>query len=100
MLLCWRNSIGIENLGFSRKEGGFFLSNQGNKQRFINLLGDLLERDGHHVEHANGDADLLIVETSIAAAQKAPNKHTVLVADDTDILVLLSWHTKPTTPSI
>jgi hypothetical protein len=77
-----------------------FLSNHKNKQKFIDLLGDHLKTDGCHVEHACGDADLLIVQTVISAAQTHIDKSTVVIADDIDVLILLCWHTKSTTPSI
>ena len=40
-----------------------FLSNNTNKQRFINMLGRKFEDIGIMVKHANGDADTLIVCT-------------------------------------
>ena len=82
----------------SRKDD--FLSNNENKQRFINLLGNHLERHGCHIENARADADLLIVQCAIAVAEAATTKPTILVADDTDVLILLCYHSKPTTPSI
>ena len=72
-----------------RKE--IFLSNKENKQRFINLLSDHLERNGCIIDHAKDDADLLIAQTAIAVAARTA-KPTVLVADDTDILILLCFH--------
>jgi hypothetical protein len=70
-----------------------FLSNKGNKQRFINLLSDHLEQAGACVKHAGGDADLLIVQTTVTAADQSI---TTLVGDDTDLLVLLCYHAKNT----
>jgi len=66
-----------------------FLANQTNKQRFINLLSDDLQRQHNDVLHA----DVLIVETAIACAN---TKDTVLVGDDTDLLVLLCSRAGPT----
>ena len=63
-----------------------FLANQKNKQRLIHMLENRLERAGCEVHHARGDADLLIVETAISSAQL---QDTVVVANDTDILILL-----------
>jgi len=45
-----------------------FLANQTNKQRFINLLNDDLQRQHNDVLHARADTDVLIVETAIACA--------------------------------
>ncbi len=66
-----------------------FLNNHANKQRFLKLLGDYLERAGCTIAHARGDADLLIVQEAIAASH---SKDTVLVGDDTDLIVLLLHH--------
>ena len=68
-----------------------FLANKANKQRFINHIGDRLQRSGCTVIHATGNADLLIVQTAIQSARSVP---TVLVGDDTDLLVLLCYHTE------
>ncbi len=76
-----------------------FLSNKENKQRFITLLSDHLKSHGCHTEHASTDADLQIVQTAIVAANRTP-KSTVLIADDTDILILLCFHTQPITTNI
>lgn len=66
-----------------------FLANKENKQKFIHLLGDKLQQSGCSTIHAKGDADLLIVQTVI---QSARSIITVLVGDDTDLLVLLCRH--------
>jgi len=67
-----------------------FLANKSNKQKFINLLIDKLEMAGCTTDHATGDApDLLIVQTTVTSAKCIP---TVLVGDDTDLLVLLCYH--------
>ncbi|KAK6178791.1 hypothetical protein SNE40_011298 [Patella caerulea] len=68
-----------------------FLSNKDNKQQFVNMLGDCLKSDGNNVRHASGDADVLIVLTAI----ESPQHHdTVLIVEDTDLLVLLFHHIK------
>ena len=66
-----------------------FLANTQNKQRFINLLGKKMEEDGIRTLHAPGDADLLIVQTAVSSALE---KVTVLLGEDTDLLVLLLYH--------
>ena len=66
-----------------------FLSNPANKQRFINLLGEKLQLSGYTINHSSGDADLMIVQ---AAVESAKSTTTVLVGDDTDLLVLLCYH--------
>ena len=80
-----------------RKED--FVSDNDNKQRFITLISDLLERHRCLTQHARADADLLIVQTAVDASERMP-KPTSLVADVTDILILLCFHSKPTTPTI
>ena len=71
----------------SRKEE--FLSNEVNKQKFINLLSEKLEAAGCCTRHAREDADLLIVMTTVEYAQSTD---TILIGDDTDLLVLLIYH--------
>lgn len=68
-----------------------FLSNPVNKQSFINILSDKLERVGCVVQHAKGDADTLIAMTAVKSAEVVD---TVLVGEDTDLLVLLCYHAK------
>ena len=62
-----------------------------NKQRFISLLSERLEQAGCETHHAKGDADILIVQTAV---QCAVSCQTILVGDDTDLLVLLCYHVK------
>ena len=50
----------------SKKED--LLSNKDNKQRFIRMLGQILEQVGCETRHAKGDADVLIVETTVQPA--------------------------------
>ena len=66
-----------------------FIANRANKQRFINLLGAKLELSGCTVIHAEVDVDLLLVQTAV---QSTKSVNTVLVGDDTDLLVLLCQH--------
>ena len=55
------------------------------------MLSQSLEHVGCDIRHAKGDADLLIVETTVQAAMSC---ETTLVVDDTDLLVLLCFHVK------
>ena len=66
-----------------------FISNFSNKQRFIQILGEKLVAQGCKVLHDQSDADLLIVKTAI---NSAISRDTILVGDDTDLLVLLIHH--------
>lgn len=69
-----------------------FLSNEKNKTQFISLLTAALKYDGHEVHNSTGDADTLIVETALKLSKEG--KEVSVVADDTDILVLLMFHWK------
>ena len=71
----------------SKKEP--FLNNKVNKQCFIHHLSTKLEHASCQTEHARHDADVLIAQTVIASAKL---QDTVLIADDTDLLVLLLYH--------
>ena len=66
-----------------------FLSNCENKQNFINMLGQCQQENGIYVQHATGDADLLIVQTAINYTE---TNDTVIIGEDTDLLVLMCYH--------
>ena len=71
-----------------------FLANERNKQKFIDLLGAEMEKTGRiHVKHSPGDADYDIAVCACTVALTTP---VVVVADDTDILMLLQHHFQPT----
>ena len=68
-----------------------FLSNEYNKSQFISLLSKYLEAYENIVHIADGDADIMIT----CALQYACQESDVnVVADDTDVLVLLMYHWK------
>lgn len=71
----------------SKKEE--FLNNKVNKQHFVSFVGEHLERAGCIVYHAEADADFLIVDRAIVSAK---THDTVVVGEDTDLLVLLLHH--------
>ena len=62
-----------------------FLSNNTNKQSFINFLGRQLTERGVTVRYCREDADLDIVRTAVGQGKKTD---VVLYGDDTDLLVL------------
>ena len=74
-----------ENMPVTLKKENF-LSNPKNKQQFLLMLSQALQKTGCITHHADGDADLLTVRTAVESAQ---TKTTVLVGDDTDLLVLV-----------
>ena len=57
----------------SKKED--HLSNKGNTQRFIWILGERLEHVGCETRHAKGDADVLIVETTVQSAMSCDENY-------------------------
>ena len=72
-----------------RKHASYqFLANKDNKQQFINLLSAKLMEKNCRTYHATGDADLLIVQK---AMESASTMNTVLIGDDTDLLILLIY---------
>ena len=77
-----------ESMSITMKKDNF-LSNPKNKQSFLLMLSEALQNVGCVTHHANGDADLLIVQTAVESAR---TKTTILVGDDTDLLVLLCYH--------
>ena len=66
-----------------------FLSNTNNKERFLVMLGERLCRHQCETHFADGDADFLTVKTAV---QPAKTQTTVLIGEDTDLLVLLLFH--------
>jgi len=65
-----------------------FLANQKNEHRFIFMLSTELEKSNCKTYHAPADADLLIVQKAV---QSATTSTTILVGDDTDLIVLLCY---------
>lgn len=65
-----------------------FLSNIGNKQKFVELLAKYLRDNGMTVFQADEDADILIVNTAIDLSKKI-NTPVSVVGNDVDLLVLL-----------
>ena len=74
-----------------------FLANKRNKQRFIKILGKRLEDAGCTVLHAVGDADRLIVKKAV---ELSGITDTILVSEDTDLLVLLLHYASQNTRKI
>ena len=66
-----------------------FLSCTPNKARFLKTLGNILLKNGIQVFHATADADLLITETAVKLCK---SDVTVVVGEDTDLLILLVHH--------
>ena len=76
-----------------RMKKSTFLTNSKNKQKFIFLLGEELEKCPNvQARHSPGDADYDIAMSACAVALAQP---VVVVAEDTDLLVLLQHHFIP-----
>lgn len=67
-----------------------FLSNERNKSTFIASLASYLQDRGRCVRISDGDADVLIVSSAIDYARNGQS--VIVVADDTDIFILLLYH--------
>ena len=67
------------------------MKNSKNKAKFTELLSRHLANDGHDIRNSKGDADALIISTAIQYTKKQDNE-VVVVANDTDVLVLLIYH--------
>ncbi len=65
-----------------------FLMNKINKQRFVNMLGEMLEKNNCKSYYASDDSDLLIVKKAVVCHC---NEDSV-GWDNTDMLVLLCYH--------
>jgi len=76
-----------------------FLLNMQNKQCFVHMLKEHLETQcGHVVYQARDDADTVVVQHALSVASSGlPVK---VVANDTDIVVCLVHHYKPTMADI
>ena len=68
-----------------------FLSNKGNKQTFVDMLGQHLQCSGHNVVMCEGDADVRIVQEAMNILTQRSGD-TIIVGDDTDVLVLAIHH--------
>ena len=76
------------------KDQEVFLANEKNKQQFIQLIGRYLRDDGQVVYQSDGDADTMIVQCALQYASEGSEVN--VVADDTDVFVLLVYHWKQT----
>ena len=74
-----------------------FLRDAFNKQRFIKFLAESLQVAGCEVFHAISDADTLIVQKAVEVADY---QDTVLVRNDTDLLILSLFHARTTSDNL
>ena len=64
-----------------------FLKNDLNKTQLIDMLMKGMKDNGHNVHQSDSDANTIIVEKALTLLTAGHN--TIVVSDDTDILVLL-----------
>ena len=69
-----------------------FLFNERNKSQFITVLSHYLKADNQSVHQSAGDADTMIV--ACARQYAIQGTKVTVVADDTDVLVLIMYHWK------
>ena len=65
------------------------LSNNGSKMQFIRLLSEVLQKEVHTVINCEGDAGTYIVDAALDVT--CDNNIAIVVAEDTDILILLIY---------
>ena len=70
-----------------------FLSNTENKVQLIKMLSQYLKDDGNEVINCSGDADSTIYHTALDLTTTG-EEEVVLIADDTDIFVMIIYHWK------
>ena len=86
-------AVSIEQHMPAYRSQSAFLMNTRNKQGFVELLVQHLQDNAIAAFQAKDDADTVIVRTALDIASKV--EPVTVVADDTDILVLLVHHFKP-----
>ena len=82
-------NINIDVNNKSHPDQTKFLANDLNKSQFIDSLAKILKTDGQLVHQSESDADILIASTVLTIARTEP---ATVVADDTDIAILLFHH--------
>ena len=87
---CQDIVINESNVFYSSQEK--FLSNENNKTSFITLISKYLEEDDQAVIKCDGDADTSIVSAAIRLASPKTDNPVIVVADDTDIAIMLLYH--------
>ena len=57
------------------------------------MVSEKFQQHGFQTIHAEGDADLFICQTAVDSASR--HTTTLIIGDDTDLLVLLCFHANP-----
>ena len=71
----------------------YWCLNKTNKQAVIDIIAEDMSDAGISVVKAKADADYLIVKTAVDCAE---HHDTIVVGQDTDLLVLLCYHAQNT----
>src|SRR6218665_316434 len=90
--------VSINNDAIVHDNQQAFLANSYNKSCFIEFLMKEFKNSGFCVMQAPSDADTLIVRVALDIATSG--QYVTVVADDTDVLVLLVHHWKPSMAEI
>ena len=80
----------LDAANMAHKDQGAFLANDHNKGAFVEFLISALRLSGLAVHQASDDADTLVVAVALGFASS--NQSVSVVANDTDVLVLLVYH--------
>jgi hypothetical protein len=75
-----------------------FLRNTRKKIQLINILCESLRRNNIKALQSEGDADFLIVKTAVDLAKVG--KSVIVIVEDTDVVVMLKHHWKPSMSDI
>lgn len=65
------------------------LAKNENKHKFIEMLSKRMHSNGNETKHASADANVLIAKTAVESSILQP---TILLAEETDLLVLLLYY--------
>ena len=75
-----------------------FLSNNDRKTQFIRLLSEELQKEGHTVINCDGELDTCVIDAALDII--CDNNIVTMVAEDTDILILLVYFWNSETPDV
>ena len=89
-------AVVTDDMIFTTKKAQF-LKNSENKANILKLLAKTMAEDDIDVDTSTGDADTLIVQQAI---KTAVDTATVVIGEDTDLLLLLCYYTKETSKDI
>lgn len=83
-------AVVFDDLTVVYKDQEAFLANEENKTRFLHILSQQLLSNGYDIHQATSDADTDIVRIALEIADR--KRSVVVIANDTDVLVILLHH--------